>query len=632
MCGIAGWIGEVEEPQRLASGLADRLRHRGPDGARWKCWEHAGLVHTRLSVIDLSDAASQPMSDDLGRIWSVFNGEIYNHRWLRRLLEAGDHSFRSRSDGEVIPHLHRDYGPAFAERLRGMFACASYDPSTRTLLLARDRFGVKPLFYAATPARLVFASEINALSPVPDVDLAPDAQAISDYLALFFVPAPQTFHRGIRALRPGHLLTATWRDGRVETRVAPFHAWTVAPRRSVSLRAATDRAAELLDAAVARQLESDVPLGSLLSGGIDSSLISAAAQKAAGNLRTFTVRFPDASHDESDAARTVSDHIGSRHDVLDFEAGAGTWDAVTSLLRHAGQPFADTSLFGVHAVCRAMRQHVTVALAGDGGDEVFGGYPAYHQLARLLRVTALPAPVTRFGALLLTAPARAGTVPAQLPARLRLLAGADDVSIVEALRCWVRVDEHERLSRIRGVEPVRRHFEPAWSRELPRGASALERVSALLTEVDIRLVLPDDMLFKVDIASMREGLEVRVPMLDEQLVDFGLTLPHALKAGGGEAKRVLRAVAARRLPRTIARRPKHGFTVPVDRWVTPGLRMRIHDALTDARSPLADYVNPREYLPWVTAFRQGGGMPGISREGLYNRIVMLLALALFLQP
>ncbi|HEX7087916.1 MAG TPA: asparagine synthase (glutamine-hydrolyzing) [Vicinamibacterales bacterium] len=632
MCGIAGWIGEVEEPARLAPALADRLRHRGPDGARWKWWAHAGLVHTRLRVIDLSDAASQPMTDDYERVWTVFNGEIYNHGWLRRLLEAGGHSFRSRSDGEVVPHLHRDHGAAFASRLHGMFACASYEPSSRSLLLARDRFGIKPLFYASTPTRLVFASEIGALAAVPGVDLTPDAQAISDYLSLFFIPAPQTFYRGIRALPPGHVLTATWRDGRVATTIAPFHEWTTAPSRSLSLRAATDRAAELLDAAVGRQLESDVPLGSLLSGGIDSSLVSAAAQKAAGNLRTFTVRFPDAAHDESDAACAVSDHIGSHHELLDFEDGAGTWDAVTSLLRHAGQPFADTSLFAVHAVCRAMRPHVTVALSGDGGDEAFGGYPAYLQLARLVHLTAVPAPLTRFGALLLAGPARAGTVPAQLPARLRLLAGADDVSVVEALRCWVRADEHARLSRITGVEPVRRHFEPVWTHELPRNSSALARISALLTEVDVRLVLPDDMLFKVDIASMREGLEVRVPMLDEQLFEFGLMLPHALKAGGGEAKRVLRAVAARRLPRTIARRPKHGFTVPVDRWATPALRMRIHDALADPRSPLADCVNPDEFRPWLAAFRQDASVPDISREGLYGRVVMLLALCLFLQP
>jgi asparagine synthase (glutamine-hydrolysing) len=632
MCGIAGWIGDVADPSALASTLTARLRHRGPDRTGWKCWDRAGLVHTRLAIIDLSDDAAQPIADDEERVWAVFNGEIYNHGWLRRLLEAGGHTFRSRSDGEVIPHLYRDHGAAFVPRLSGMFAWAIYEPAARRLILARDRFGIKPLYYAAGPARLLFASEINALAAAPGVDLTPDPQAISDYLSLLFVPGPQTFYRGIRAVPPGHLLTATWDQGRVAVTVSPYHEWTLAPVRGLSLRAAADRASALLDDAVGSQLESDVPLGALLSGGIDSSLVSAAAQKSLGTLRTFTVRFPDASHDESGAAGDVSAHIGSRHETLDFEDGAGTWDAVTGLLRHAGQPFADTSLFAAHAVCRAMRRHVTVALSGDGGDEGFGGYGAYNQLARLAPLTALPAPLTRFGALLLAAPARVGTVPAQLPARLRLLAGADDVGIVQALRCWVRADEHARLSRIAGVAPVRRHFEPRWLRDLPRGGSPLERLSALATEADVRLVLPDDMLFKIDTASMRESLEVRVPMLDERLFAFGLSLPHALKAGRGRAKRVLRAVAARRLPRAIARRPKHGFTVPVDRWAAPDLRNRVHDTLADPRGPLPEYVNPQEYRPWLAAFRDGTTVPGISREGLYGRVVMLLALDLFLRP
>jgi asparagine synthase (glutamine-hydrolysing) len=630
MCGIAGWLGHVDDPVRTAADLAGALRHRGPDASASRRFEHAALVHTRLRILDLTDTGAQPMSNEDGSVWTVFNGELYDHAAERARLARYGHRLRGRSDTEILPHLFEQHGAGFVGRLRGMFAWAVYDAVGHRLLLARDRFGIKPLFYAVRPDSLIFASEINAIRSLPGIDTTPDAQAISDYLALFCVPAPLTFYRGVRALPPGHLLDATWRDGRLDVEVRPFHTWTIAPQLDLPLDRAVGQADALIQDAVQRQLESDVPLGSLLSGGIDSSLVSTAAQARLGSLETYNVRLPAADYDETWAATAVSHRIGSRHRTLDLQDFRGTWDEVTGLLRHAGQPFADTSMFAVHAISRLMRRHVTVALSGDGGDEAFGGYSAYTQIGGLARLRQVPGPLVRAGAALLRRASRALPIPAQLPDRLHLLAGLDEVGIVETLRSWIRTDEHARLSRLPGVDPVRRWFTPRWSHALPATASALERLSALTTEVDARLVLPNDMLFKVDLASMKEGLEVRVPLLDEDLFDFGLTLPHALKTTGRSGKRVLRGVAARRLPAAVAAKQKHGFGVPVDTWVTGDCKLRLRHELLRTGTHLPEIVDPAVYRPWVEAFATGGSVAGLTREGLYQRVIMLLSLHLCL--
>jgi asparagine synthase (glutamine-hydrolysing) len=630
MCGIAGWLGPMADPERVAARLGRALRHRGPDGQDWRHWDNATLVHTRLRILDLSSAGSQPMANEDGSVWTVFNGEIYNHADERRLLERQGHRFRGRSDTEILPHLFEQYGAELARRLKGMFAWAVYQPATGSLLLARDRFGIKPLFYAADGRRLAFASELNALKQVPGVDTTPDPQAISDYLSLFCVPAPLTFYRGIRALPPGHLLEAHWRNGRLETSVRPFHSWTIATRVDLSFDDAVAQADALLQKAVERQLESDVPLGCLLSGGIDSSLVSSAAQAALGSLQTYNVRLPSRDYDETWAAHSVSQRIHSRHHTMDLQNFRGTWELVTDLLRHAGQPFADTSMFAANAVSRLMRRHVTVALSGDGGDEGFGGYALHVQMAALARLRQAPTALLRAGAALLTPAVCVLPIPAQLPSRLRLVAGVDDVGLIQAFRSWVRTDEHARLSRLRHVEPVRRWFVPAWRHELRPGASALERLSALSTEVDARLILPNDMLFKVDMSSMKESLEVRVPLLDEELFGFGLTLPHSFRATGRVGKRVLRGVAQRRLPADVASKQKRGFRVPVDDWVTSGFKTQLRQTLLSNGTSLPEVVDPAVYRPWVEAFCSADRVPGVTREGLYQRAMMLLSLHLAL--
>jgi len=634
MCGIAGLLGKEALDAGVGERVLEALRHRGPDGNASKTWPEATLLHTRLRIIDLSPTGDQPMSNEDGTVWTVFNGEIYNHHELQAELEKRGHRFRGRADTEVLPHLYEEYGDAMFAHLRGMFGIAILDLRQRRLLLARDRFGIKPLFYSAGGGAVVFASEMNALREFPGVDLTPDPQAIADFAGLLFVPAPHTIHRGVSALSPGEFIDCRLgNDERVSVARRRFHEFTSEPNQDLTLDQALDDVDTLVEKAVVRQLESDVPLGSLLSGGIDSSLVSLYSRRnVEGDLLTFNVRFPDAEYDETPAAQTVAHAIGSRHQTLEMDGQGGTWEAVTSLMRSVGQPFADTSLFAVDRIAAAMRRHVTVALSGDGGDEGFGGYDVYWQIAAVNGLRRAPAFFWRAGAPFVAPLARFGVVRPTLARRMRDLAGADDTGILQTFFSWLGERELRALTGpLDGVEPLRRLFEPHWRHSLGRSVSPLERLSAHAVELNMRLILANDYLPKVDTGSMRHSLEVRVPMLDEDLIAFGLTLPHALRVEGRKGKRLLRALAGRHLPASIAARPKQGFSVPVDRWVDDSFRVTLRDSLLDSGSPVGDYFVRRVYTPWVDAFCRGRTLPGLSREGLYQRVMMLLALDLALR-
>ncbi len=633
MCGLAGWIGESVVQDGVAERMMMALRHRGPNSSDMRTWDEATLIHTRLSILDLTASGNQPIANEDGTVWTVFNGEIYNHHELRRALELRGHRFQGRSDSEVIPHLYEEEGPTCIAKLRGMFALAIFDLRSQTLVLARDRFGIKPLFYAPGTRRLGFASEIRALLELPGIDDRPDRQAVYDFAALFYIPAPETFYAGIRSLLPGELLVARSGQHGLSWKTRLFHQWAIAPNFELTLDQAADRTQALLKKAVQRQMESDVPLGTLLSGGIDSSLVSSAAQKASrAGIRTFNVRFSDQEFDETWAALEVARHIGSHHTTLDMEQGGGNWNEITGLLRHAGQPFADTSLFAVHGVCRLMRRHLTVALSGDGGDEAFGGYNTFWQLGRIVTLQRIPSAVLSWTTLGMAFLGNLGIAPSRFGKRISEFAGADDVSIMQNLFSWIREDEHGRLCvDEKEAQPIRRLFEPQWDFKLPKHASRVERLSAYTTEIYTRLSLPNDFLFKVDTASMRESLEVRVPMLDEDLFDFGLSLPHRLKVRSRAGKLVLRAVADRWLPPRVAQKPKMGFGLPVDTWVDAEFRAQLQDTLLGSTSCLRDFFRPDVYRPMVEAFCRKLSYPGVSRQGLYQRAIMLLSLQLTLE-
>lgn len=636
MCGIAGWLGPLSDPAPVVSRLQGALAHRGPDGRGSQVWDDGALVHTRLSVIDLTECGTQPMANEDATVWAVFNGEIYNHRELRRWLEGRGHRFKGRSDTEVIPHLYEEEGSEFPSRLRGMFAVAVMDLRRRRLVLARDRFGIKPLFHTAGPTgeatSIAFASEIPALLEVPGIDERPDPQAIFDFAALSYIPSPLTFFRGIRSLEPGQVMEVSLGPGPSVRRSRPFHRWAVTTDRGITMDQAVDRTAELIAGAVGSQIEADVPLGALLSGGIDSSLVSAAAARgAAGGLSTFNVRFPEVAYDETWAALEASRHIASRHTVLDMEHGSGTWAYVTDLLTRFGQPFADSSVFAVNQVCRLMRRHVTVALSGDGGDEGFGGYNWHRQVGRLARAQTFPPWSWRLAAAALRPLAGCRLVSHSAVGGLGDLAGADDAAILEYLLSWVGPADHAALCHGGDLLPVRRHFEPQWDHGSQAKGSRVERISSLGSEVGARLVLANDFLPKVDMASMKESLEVRVPMLDEDLFAFGLTLPPHLKVRGGQAKLVLRALAARQLPPAVANKPKRGFGVPVDTWVDADFKTHVRDALLGPDTGLPEFFREDAYRPLVTAFCEDRPVALLSRQELFQRVTMMLAVHLALE-
>jgi asparagine synthase (glutamine-hydrolysing) len=633
MCGIAGWIGRIEYAPGVAQRLAEALRHRGPDAFGVRLFDQAALVHTRLSILDLSPAGAQPMGNEDGTVWVAFNGEIYNHHEIRQWLETKGHRFRGHSDTEILPHLYEEEGADFVHRLRGMFAFAVYDARKGTLLLARDRFGIKPLFYTLEPGRLAFASEINALRQVPDVDFGIDRQAVYDYASMLCIPAPLTLYRGVAALEPGQVLEARMNGPEVSRGVKRYHQFRIVEDDGVQPSAEVERGEELIAQAVKSQLESDVPLGCLLSGGIDSSLVSAAAQKAiSSRLHTYNVKFPDPEYDETWAAQAVARHIGSEHQTLDMPASGGGWEEITSLLRQCGQPFADTSLFAVHAVCREMRKQVTVALSGDGGDEAFGGYNAHWNSLRVARWQLAPSPLLRLGAGVLDIPAALGWIPRRYPERLRMFCDRDDVATAMSLLSWLSDQEHSDLCRDQNMLPVRRHFEPKWENIQPKGHSRAKRLFSLVTEANVRLILPSDFLAKVDTASMKVALEVRVPMLDEDLFDFGLSLPLSYKVKGRNCKLLLRQIAQRQLPAEVSRKKKMGFGIPVDRWVTEDFRHRLREAVLGPGSDLPEYFDPAVYSPWVRSFLEQTPHPTLSRGNVYQRVIMLLALQLFLRP
>jgi len=632
MCGIAGWIGYLEnDGYRVAEDLAVSLRHRGPDSKDAKHFDCATLVHTRLSIIDLSDLGAQPMSNEDESVWVAFNGEIYNHVPLRTRLQNQGHHFQGRSDTEILPHLYEELDDDFVSHLRGMFAIALYDKNKKRLLLVRDRFGIKPLFYAPTENGLVFASELNAIKRVDGVDLRPDRQAICDYAALHYIPAPQTAYMGIRNLEPGQILEAYWNGNKVMYSARTYHGWSIEPDGALSYQDALERAESLIQTAVQSQLESDVPLGALLSGGIDSSLVSVSAKKALREeLRTFNVSFDDDLYDETWAAVAVADHIRSQHQTLKMTDVSSPWSYTVGLLHQAGQPYADTSILALNLIAQEMRRHVTVALSGDGGDEAYGGYGSHLRLPYLGLLGRLPRLLRRIGfwgaSSLARLPAAIGMVPHQIPYRLSDLSDSEDiVDLIRSLMSWMRDEEQRRICRDRDFLPSRRHYLPRWKSNLD-DMSTLEKAAAILTEAQVRLRMANDYLFKVDTASMRHSLEIRVPMLDEDLFALGLSLPYHLKVSQNEGKRVLRGVAMRQLPVLVAKKPKQGFAVPVDHWVNNDFRHRFRDALLGPNSVLPEFFNPDVYSPIIDAFSLEERHPLISRAGLYQRAIMFMSL------
>ncbi|WP_431282442.1 asparagine synthase (glutamine-hydrolyzing) [Humitalea sp. 24SJ18S-53] len=562
MCAIAGLFHPTSTrlpDTGLLRGMAHALRHRGPDGEGF--WAEAGLAfaHRRLAIVDLAGGA-QPMASDDGAVVLTFNGEIYNHLALRRELEALGHRFQTRSDTEAILHGWRAWGLGVLDRLNGMFAFALWDRDRGQLLLARDRLGEKPLHYARLPdGGVAFASEIGGLLAIPGLSRAIDPTAVDDYLALGYVPDPNTIHAAIKRLPAAHFLLLR----RGETRIpAPLRYWQ-APRAVAAAPAqAAEELAERLQAAVEARLMSDVPLGCFLSGGLDSSAIAALSARAGHPLDSFTIGFPGAADERAEAAMLAARLGGTHHaEMVDSDpiAAARQQGAIF------GEPFGDPSAVPTLAVCRLARKHVTVALSGDGGDEIFAGYRRYrwHQMAEAVR-RFIPA---RIRGSVIGGVARAYPKLDRAPRWLRAKTTLTEISLDSAMGYYGTV--------CRMADRQRRGLMSRALRTAVDGHDPAARFAALMGEcdpdepllqaqyADLHTYLPGDILTKVDRTSMAVSLEVRPPLLDHDLVAWGLALPASLKLHGGQGKHVLRGAMTPFLPAEVMRRPKRGFANPL---------------------------------------------------------------------
>ncbi len=571
MCGIAG---STDGSQGLLEIFAGRLRHRGPDSCGVWQEEGAGLAHTRLAIIDLTPGGHQPMLSPDGRYVITFNGEIYNFGELRAELEAKGETFASSSDTEVLLKLLAREGESGLVKLAGMFAFGLWDRKERSLLLARDRLGIKPLVYASLPdGGLAFASEIRALSVHPGIDLSIDPAALSEYLACLYVPAPRTIHRGIRKLPPGHLLV--WRDGQTEIR--PYWRPAYTGGRATSLAEAVEELTPLVRRAVVDCMVSDVPLGCFLSGGIDSSVIAAfmaeEARRAGGPpLRTFTMTFQEAAYDERDAAKRVSAHIGSRHTEL--PASPRLADLLDDMVDGFGEPFGNPTALLIHDLSRKAREHVTVALVGDGGDEVFAGYPRYRGGLLAQKYRQLPPWLRR--AMIEPAAKRlpessAGRHSLRRLREFALAAGLDDAQMYAA---WVEYFDPAERAELLGLPALP-------SRPIAEAYAASPSANPLdaMQQTDLLTFLPGNLLAYGDAMSMRHALELRLPLIDHRVVESMGRLDPALRFRGG-MKSLLKGIARKLLPQEIVDRPKRGFNPPMGVWLKGDLGPLLAERLT----------------------------------------------------
>jgi len=578
MCGILGWIGadSLTEESRARVDLAlNALRSRGPNGTQTEIGRDWVLGHTRLKILDLTERAAQPMRDNEGR-WLVFNGEIYNFKELRKELAASGHRFRSTGDTEVLLQALARWGSNAIEKLHGMFAFGWLDPDRRELLLARDRFGVKPLVWERTNDGVRFASDLFALDAMAGGGREIDHESARDYLMLGYVPAPRCIWRGPRKIMPGGYVRIRWRDGGgVEVMESKYWSFKPVPPAGSTDRSNVDAEfRDKLGTAVRSRLVSDVPVGLLLSGGIDSSSVAAACAELPSdeaNVPAFTMGFADQDSDERAFASEVAETLGIKHEEFLAEETdiAALFDRVWSAF---DEPFADSSALPMLELCREIARRVTVAIGGDGGDEVWCGYPWHRALYRAERLSSVPRIGRRLAARLVSRQNRKWRYYGAV------LAASDRTEAWAALKTGL-TPATVRFLPI-DAEPVapRYYFE--------EGAKQIQNISDPLDwagRMDLITYLPDDLMVKADRASMKVGLELREPLLDYNFVEWGLKLPikERFDSSARQGKQLARRYLASRIPRRLLDRRKRGFTPPLRRWLDGPLRERCLQAIRE---------------------------------------------------
>lgn len=577
MCGVAGaWrergLGNLDAVNRHLAAMAGMIAHRGPDGQGVWTDGFVGLSHTRLAVIDVSDEAAQPMTDGHGSLHITYNGEIFNYRELRSELSKTGYKFRTASDTEVILACYERWGIDMLDRLTGMFAFALWDAKARRLMLARDRMGQKPLYYCWHDGIFLFASEIKALLAWPGLPRVPNLEAIHQYLSLMYVPAPNSAFDGISALPPASVLVVE-PSGKVE--ISKY--WELPRRHSLKHRTVRELEEDLqyrLDTAVKSQMVSDVAVGAYLSGGVDSaSIVASMAKTASGPIKTFTIGFDEPAFDERQYARMIAEKFSTEHheevirpDVVDI---------LPKLAWHCDEPFADSSAIPNFCLSQFARQHVTVALNGDGGDESFLGYPRYRGMAMGAIVDRLP------GAFRHTLSAIGRTLPSENGNQrnmryLKHFLNAANVSEAQRYQQWISVfSEDQQTSLYEGDFSDRPLSDIGIDLDGLLGGNAPAATRAAWA--DVHTYLPGDLLVKIDRTTMAHGLEARSPFLDHTLMEFAFSIPESAKLSLWRTKKILKSAMTSRLPAKLLNRRKSGFNVPIGRW----LRHELYDMCND---------------------------------------------------
>ena len=598
ICGIVNFNGSDPVDRVTIERMTESLAHRGPDDAGYFVEGQVGLGHRRLSIIDLS-GGGQPIFNEDQSAAIVFNGEIYNYRDLADELKTAGHTFRTRSDTETILHAYEEYGDDCVQQLRGMFGFAIWDGAKRRLLLARDRLGVKPVYYYRDDRFLAFASEIKSLLEIRSIPREVDPEAFDMYLSLRYVPGPRTMFKNIFRLQPGHVLAAD--DSGV--RIAKY--WDIdypetEPRSPEYL---LERFRELLDESVRMRLLSEVPLGVFLSGGLDSSAILATMSKYAGDSRvkTFSIGYQaspaeEMASNEFGYARVAADAFSSEHHEYRLDAPSFA-EFVPDLVSYLDEPLADPSCIPLYFISKLAREHITVVLSGEGADEILAGYGIYGRMLALDRIYAGSGPLRRL------APWAAHLTPSE---KLRHYVRMCGQPLETRYRGVSRGFTDEGKLRLVGADRMKQS-----GRQLRNvfGAyfKAVEKASPLdrMLYVDAKVWLPDDLLIKADKMTMANGLELRVPFLDHKMVEFAATLPNASKIHGRGGKTLLRSAMRGVLPDAIIDRPKKGFPIPIGSWLRTSLRQFTRDHLLARDSACGRYVDRAETARLVEEHEQG---------------------------
>jgi asparagine synthase (glutamine-hydrolysing) len=596
MCGITGWATldagtpPPDGARELLRSMCERMTHRGPDSEGLMTTTGVALGMRRLAIIDLQ-TGEQPVTSEDGQISVILNGEIYNYRELRSRLEQQGHRFRSESDTEVLPHLYEEYGQGMVNHLNGMFAFALWDARKRKLFIARDLFGEKPLYWGIFDKTFLFASEPKVLLAHPSVHPSLNLDALRQYLSLDYVPAPLSIYQGINKLPAAHTLTVE--DGRVD--VQPYWRLSYKTRQPVPTEEeAAEELRRLLEDSVRLRLVSDVPLGVLLSGGVDSSAVAAFAVRASSEaVKTFSISFAESSFDESAHARAVAKFLGTDHheERLSVDLAANLVGEIGSWM---DEPFSDPSLVPTYLLSRFTRKHVTVALGGDGGDELFAGYPMYwgHNLARIY--ARIPRTLRRniIEPLVRSLPVKTKNLSFDFKAR-RFITGMnyDEVARHHVWFGSFTPDEQAMLltAEARGASDGDIYRE---ARRILEEECDADNTTERMQNLDTRLYLAEDILTKVDRASMAVSLEVRAPFLDKRVAEYAASLPVDYKLRGRTTKYILKRAVTDLLPPFVTRRGKKGFGVPVAEWLKGKLRPLARDLLSPERIRKAGLFDP----------------------------------------